>query len=56
MIANLSKIVLWNGKKYILLWNSLDYFAKIVVAQEIGRGNKNNLSKISQGYELCRST
>ena len=33
-------------------YNSLDYFAKIVVAEEIGRGNEIVLNKIGHGNWL----
>ena len=44
------------GLKKLLIQNSLDYFAKTVVAEEIGQGNeiskKIGLSKIGLGNEL----
>ena len=34
------------------MYKSLDYLAKNVVAEEIGRGNEISLSKVGQGNEL----
>ena len=39
-------------KKCILIKNSFDYLAKILVTKEIGRRNEISLSKIGQGNEL----
>ena len=39
-------------KKIKLILNNLDYFAKIVVVEEIGPGNEIGLRKIGPGMEL----
>ena len=31
--------------KIIIIWKSIEYFAKIVVAEEIGQGNEVSLKK-----------
>ena len=39
-------------EKIILLYNVLDYFEKIVMAEETSQGYELSLSKIGQGNEL----